>query len=630
LTRGIMESAEVARTPAGNGVPVPRVHDAFSVAAARRPDAVAVAAADGVLDYAQLERRSNQLAHRLRALGVTRETPVGLCLERSAALVVGALGILKAGGAYVALDPSYPEERIEFMLRDSGASTVIACPELAGPLAAAATAITLEPGSTALDNEPTDPVAADSNPGELAYVIYTSGSTGLPKGVLVEHSSLVNLVRWHHRAFSMTDADRSTLIASPGFDAVVWELWPALTAGASLHVPPDALRTDPMALRDWLVMEGITVGFLPTPLAETIIGLDWPATSSLRYILTGGDVLHRHPGPSVPFTLVNNYGPTEATVVTTSGVVPRDALGAVPSIGRPIDGVRVHIVDELLNAVQPGDVGELLIGGAGVARGYLNQPELTTARFVPDHFSEQASARLYRTGDLMRFRPDGELEFRGRVDEQIKVRGQRVEFGEIETILNTHSAVRAAVVDATRNLSGDQRLVAYLVPAEDGHCDPEVLRVHLARKLPSYMIPAEFVWLPELPMTSNGKVDRKALAMEGVGSLSRPADGSVPRNELEAVLVTIVAELLSLDAVGIDENFFLLGGHSLLGAQMIARIEERFGVELPLRDLFEKPTVAAMAHEIQRLLVADLDAMSDEEAERLTLVPPGCGGGGGH
>jgi amino acid adenylation domain-containing protein len=628
LARGMTGWADMGHTPAGNGEPLHRVHDAFSVAAARRPDAVAVSAPDGLLDYAQLERRSNQLAHRLRALGVTSETPVGLCLERSAALVVGALGILKAGGAYVALDPSYPEERIEFMLRDSGASIVIACPELAGPLAAAATAITLEPGSTTLDDEPADSVAADSNPGELAYVIYTSGSTGLPKGVLVEHSSLVNLVRWHHRAFSMTDADRSTLIASPGFDAVVWELWPALTAGASLHVPPDALRTDPVALRDWLVMEGITVGFLPTPLAETIIGLEWPATSSLRYMLTGGDVLHRYPGPGVPFTLVNNYGPTEATVVTTSGEVPRDALGAVPSIGRPIDGVRVHIVDELLNAVQPGDVGELLIGGAGVARGYLNQPDLTTARFVPDHFSEQESARLYRTGDLVRFRRDGELEFRGRVDEQIKVRGQRVELGEIETILNAHSAVRAAVVDASSNQPGEQRLVAYVVPADGAQPDPEVLRAHLARKLPSHMIPAEFVWLPELPVNSSGKVDRKALAMRAVGSLSSPADGSLPRNELEAVLVTLVAELLSLDAVGIDENFFLLGGHSLLGAQMIARIEDQFGVELPLRDLFEKPTVAEMAQEVERLLVAELDAMSDEEAERLTLVPHR--GGAGH
>jgi amino acid adenylation domain-containing protein len=624
------ESAEVAHTPAGNGAPVRPVHDAFSVVAARRPDAVAVAAADGVLNYAQLERRSNQLAHRLRSLGVTRETPVGLCLDRSAALVVGALGILKSGGAYVALDPSYPAERIEFMLRDSGASIVIACPELAGALAAAATAITLEPGSTALDNEPTDPVVADSNPGELAYVIYTSGSTGLPKGVLVEHSNLVNLVRWHQRAFSMTNADRSTLIASPGFDAVVWELWPALTAGASLHVPPDALRTDPVALRDWLVMEGITVGFLPTPLAETIIGLDWPATSSLRYMLTGGDVLHRYPGPGLPFTLVNNYGPTEATVVTTSGEVPRDALGTVPSIGRPIDGVRVHIVDEFLNPVQAGDVGELLIGGAGVARGYLNQPDLTAARFVPDRLSEQEGARLFRTGDLVRSRTDGELEFRGRVDEQIKVRGQRVELGEIETILNAHSAVFAAVVVATNNLSGDQRLVAYLVPADGAQRDPEVLRAHLVRMLPSHMIPAEFVWLPELPMTSSGKVDRKALAMHEVGTLSPPADGSLPRNELEAVLVTLVAELLGLDAVGIDENFFLLGGHSLLGAQMIARIEEQFGVELPLRDVFEKPTVAEMAAEVERLLMVELDAMSDEEAERLTREPLGSAPGAGH
>jgi len=552
------------------------------------------------------------------ALGVTRETPIGLCLERSAVLVVGALGILKAGGAYVALDPSYPAERLEFMIRDSGSRVVIARPSLARAVRGSATVIALDPGLTTLDTETSDPLSIDSRPDDLAYVIYTSGSTGLPKGVLVEHASLVNLVRWHNSTFSMSETDRTTLIASPGFDAVVWELWPSLTAGASLHVPPDDLRTDPVALRDWLVDNGITVTFLPTALAETVIGLDWPVRSSLRYMLTGGDALHRRPGTSVPFMLVNNYGPTEATVVTTSGVVPVDAFSdEVPSIGKPIEGVHIHIVDEDLNPVATGEVGELLIGGAGVARGYLNRPDLTTARFVHAGVGEQESVRLYRTGDLVRFRPDGELDFLGRVDEQVKIRGQRVELGEIETILNGQPGVRAAVVDTTKNPSGEQRLVAYVVPAEEAQRDPEILRKNLARKLPSHMIPVEFVWLPELPLTAGGKVDRKALAMPEVVSLSRPADGSAPRNELEAVLVTIVAELLGLDTVGTDQNFFTLGGHSLLGAQLIARIGDTFGVELPLRTLFDHPTVTDMAVEVEQLLVAELTAMSDEEAERL-------------
>jgi amino acid adenylation domain-containing protein len=623
--------------PDPTAVQTPRpqlVHELFAAQARRRPKALAVSAPDATLTYAELAHDSDQLAQRLRALGVTRETTVGLCLERSARLVVGALGILKAEGAYVALDPSNPQERLQYMLHDSEARAVVTTARLAAKLRAAGwtAVIALDADSTAAEKDSDGTSASGNGAHDLAYVIYTSGSTGQPKGVLIEHASLLNLVYWHRRAFALTEEDRGTQFASPGFDAVVWELWPLLTSGGSVHVPPEELRTDPASLRDWLVEQRITIGFLPTSLAETVMALEWPAATSLRHLLTGGDALRRYPRARLPFTVVNNYGPAEAAVVATSGVVPAVADGAAegtaaPSIGTPIDSVTVHVVDHSLRPVPAGEVGELLIGGAGVARGYLNRPELTAEKFVPDRFASE-TGRLYRTGDLVRVRADGQLEFVGRADEQVQIAGRRVELGEIAATLDRHPAVRRSVVIVAEERSGQKRLVACAVPSDAAHPDVETLRSSLATTLPDYMIPADIVWLTGLPMTVSDKVDRAALEqLIGTSILTGARSRSAPRNELEEALVAIVAELLGLDAVGIDENFFLLGGHSLLGAQMIARIEEQFGVELPLRDLFEKPTVAEMAREVERLLVAELEAMSDEEAERLMRVSQGQEGG---
>lgn len=604
------------------------VHELFATQAARHPDALAVSAPDATLTYGELARHSDHLAHRLRVLGVQRETTVGLCVERSAMLIVGALGILKAGGAYVALDPSNPRERLLYMLRDSGARAVISSARLAAELRADGwdAVVPLDAGLISGDGACADRPVSGTSLRDLAYVIYTSGSTGQPKGVLIEHASLLNLVCWHRRAFALTEVDRGTQIASPGFDAVVWELWPLLTAGASVHVPPDDLRTDPASLRDWLVEQRITISFLPTSLADAMMALEWPTQISLRRLLTGGDALRRHPRARIPFSVVNNYGPAEATVVATSGVVPAiaeetDEGTTAPSIGRPIDSVTVHVVDDSLRPVGAGEVGELLIGGAGVARGYLNRPALTAERFIPDRLGAD-SGRLYRTGDLVRWRLDGELEFVGRADEQVQIAGRRIELGEIAAALDRHPAVRRSVVIVAGKISGLKRLVACAVPVDDGHPDVETVRSFLATSLPDYMVPVDVVWLAELPMTVSDKVDRAALEQfVGARALTAVGGGAEPRNELEEALLAIVAELLGLPTVGIDENFFLLGGHSLLGAQTIARIEERFGVELPLRDLFEKPTVAEMAQAVERLLIADLEAMSDEEAERLTLMP---------
>jgi amino acid adenylation domain-containing protein len=607
-----------------------RVDELFAAHAAARPYAIAVSGPDETLTYGQLERRANQLAHRLRALGVDSDRLVGLCMERSAGLVVGALGILKAGCAYVALDPSHPKERLGFMLRDSRAKVLVT----GGPVAAQldtieAAVVALDTGRAELDLESTAAPVAGHAAGDLAYVIYTSGSTGAPKGVLVEHASLRNLIFWHRRAFAITEADRATQIASPGFDAAVWEVWPYLTAGASVHIPTDEVRADPVALRDWLVSERISVSFLPTALAEGVLTLDWPAELPLRYLLTGGDTLHRYPPPGLSFAVVNNYGPTEGTVVATSGVIsPSVHPASAPSIGKPIANVRAYVVDDQLNPVPMGTAGELLIGGDGVSRGYLNRPALTDEKFIRNPFGGKPGARLYRTGDLARQRSDGEIEFLGRVDEQVKIHGHRVELGEVSATLHRHSAVRSSVVVVGAHGSGERRLIAYVVPADGARPSTAQLRAHLAQHLPNYMLPAAFVCLEELPMTPNGKVDRAALPAPSGVNTAQPAESAGPGNELERVLETIVAELLELDRVGVDEDFFMLGGHSLLGAQLLTRIGDCFGVTMSLRSLFDNPTVAGMAAEVERLIVADLEAMSDDDAARLLAtsspMPSSC------
>ena len=595
------------------------VHERVAGQARRSPAAPAVWASDTHLTYGELDQRSNQVAHLLRAHGVSAGSVVGLCLERSAALVVGALGILKAGCAYVALDPAVPAARLEFMLRDSGAAAVLAG---ADPTrrkdGVAIPVIALGGGWAALGGQAIDPPPPAPVESKLAYVIYTSGSSGAPKGVMLEHAGLSNLVQWHQRTFELTQNDRCSQIASPGFDASVWELWPALASGASVHVPSDDVRGRPDKLRNWLVTERITVSFVPTPLAELLLALDWPSDTALRCLLTGGDVLHRHPEPGLPFAVVNNYGPSECTVVATSGVVPpcTDARFP-PSLGRAIDGVTMAVVDESLRPVQPGDEGELLIGGVGVGRGYVNQPDLTAERFITVGTGQNETSRMYRSGDLVRLGLDGELHFLGRVDSQTKIRGRRIELGEIAATLDACPDVSSSVAVAVEDGTGDKQLVAYVVACAGSDVDSASLRAHLAERLPEYMVPQAIVFLDELPMTANGKVDHAALPSAAQTS-SRTIPGALGvGTELEEHLAGIVSELLGLETVGLDDNFFLLGGHSLLGAQLIARIEDRFGVDLPLRKLFDAPTVAGMAVEVERLLIAEVAAMSDETVAEL-------------
>jgi amino acid adenylation domain-containing protein len=457
---------------------------------------------------------------------------------------------------------------------------------------------------------------AAASPEHLAYVIYTSGSTGKPKGVEITHASLLNLVSWHRRAFAVRPSDRASQVAAIGFDAAVWEIWPYLTAGACLHVPDESARSDPQALRDWLLSEGITVAFVPTPMAERLLALEWPAQARLRCLLTGGDTLHGYPPPGLPFALVNNYGPTECTVVATSGPVdPYDQAEQRPTIGRPIDGTTVQLLDDNLNPVPSGAPGELCIGGAGLARGYRNRPDLTADRFVTSPLDP--GARLYRTGDRARVLPDGRIAFLGRTDDQIKIRGYRIEPAEIDASLNECDGVAASAVVARDFGGGDKRLVAYVVLAGSERPTKGALQHALRASLPEYMVPSVFVGLERLPIGLHGKIDRSGLPEPSPANTLRDEQVEEPRTVVEKCVSELVEALLGVPQVGVDDNFFLLGGHSLLGTQLIAKICATFGVDMTLRDVFEAPTVSQLSAKIEKQIAAQIEILTEDQARDL-------------
>ncbi|HXO26083.1 MAG TPA: condensation domain-containing protein, partial [Thermoanaerobaculia bacterium] len=573
-----------------------RVHQRVAAVAASRPDAPAVVWPGGRLGYGDLAARAARLAGRLRRLGAAPEVPIALCLERSPELVTAALAVLRAGAAYLPLDPASPPERLAWLLADAGAPVLITSERrLAGlALPPGVAALVLEggePAGSAVEggdgaatgnladgsDEECDGIAngreVDDN---LAYVIYTSGSTGKPKGVGVSHANLLNLVEWHQRTYRVSAADRATLIASPAFDASVWEMWPYLTAGACLHVPDEEERAAPARLLRWLADAEVTIGFLPTPLAEALLGemagepagesgAPPPPRLALRALLTGGDRLRLRPAAGLPFALVNHYGPTETTVVATCGVVPPGADGAAPLPG-------------------------------------IGRPDMTAASFVPDAWSGVPGGRLYRSGDLARRRADHGLEFLGRRDQQVKIRGVRIEPGEVEAELATHPRLAAAVVLAHAESGAEARLVAWVVPRDPRHPDtaPDAaeLRAFLRQRLPEALVPSAFVALPALPLTVNGKIDRAALPAPEWTSQAAAAQYLAPRNADEEVLLALWSELLDAGAVeraGAAADFFALGGHSLLATQLLSRVRDAFGVELPVRSVFECPTVAAFA-----------------------------------
>ncbi len=561
------------------------VLDDFLSRVARAPDAIAVQDGGLRLTYAQLAGHASGLAARLAGRGAGPDDVVAVYADRSAELVVAELAVLLAGAAYLPLDPAHPAARTSEVLALSGAAAVIST----GPLLSAGAPVGDDPEIVDLASAPTAHHAIPARPddGTLAYVIFTSGSTGRPKGVAVSHGSLANLMRWRKQAYPLSPQDRTTLLCSPGFDVAVWDTWPTLAAGGTLVVPPAEVRASPPDLVAWLADEQISAAFLPTPLAEAVLDERWPSHTVLRMMHTGGSALHRGVPPGLPFTLVNLYGPAECTVgVTTTPVLPGGPVP--PPIGVPIDGVRCYVLDGL-EPVPDGEPGEMCLAGACVARGYLGDPAGTAGSFVPD--ITVPGQRMYRTGDKVRRRADGSFEYLGRLDDQVKIRGFRIEPGEVAAVLRQHPAVRESFVAAERSGSADPRLIGYVASG----ATPAELIGFAASRLPSYMVPAAIVTLPALPMTPNGKVDRAALPAPGRAAAGLAEVAAAQRTPAEGTVASIMARLLGGIQVGADDDFFALGGTSLLVGRLAAEISADLQVPVTLADLLRARTVAAIA-----------------------------------
>lgn len=620
------EQEELLRTWHGSRIDFPQkklVHQQFEESVGKFPEAAAVIHKGEQLTYRQLDQRANQLSAFLVANGVTRNRLVAVYMQRSLDVIVALLGILKAGGAYLPLDPELPPARIEFMLADARPAMVLSQQSLQDRLAGTGyRVICLDRDWADIEKHPVTSAEVNLAEDDLAYVIYTSGSTGSPKGVEITHRGLRNLVNWHNQEFSVTQTDRATQVANLSFDASVWEIWPYLAKGAQIHLLPDEVDLAPDRLVQWIGRAGITISFLPTPICETILDMDWPPETNLRILLTGGDRLQRRPSTRLPFHLINNYGPTECTVVTTSGeVLPEDEIDseqepALPDIGRPIMNVCVYVLDRHLNLVPVGIPGELFIGGAGVGRGYLNQPGLTGEKFIENPFDNGWSPRLYRSGDRVRYLGDGRLEYLGRFDTQVKVRGIRLELGEIESLLLAHPGVARAAVLQHENAHSQSNLVAYIESKGSLSIQPADLAAYLRARLPAQVLPGRFVFLEAFPLTTNQKIDRKALA-----SLPLPEDQTAPvdsgwrsaRTALESAMAGLWAEVLGITEIGIRDSFFELGGNSLSAIRLVSQIIDFFDIDLPLKALFTYPTIEELNSYLETAYTANMDLESAAE-----------------
>ncbi|WP_458110570.1 lichenysin non-ribosomal peptide synthetase LicA [Bacillus sp. PK6-013] len=582
------------------------VHELFEAQVLRTPDRGAAVYNGVKWTYKELNARANRLARLLIEKGARPEQRIGIMVKPSLEMAAGVLAILKAGAAYVPIDPSYPAERIGYVLKDSCAELLLTETNLAAPEEFSGETLLLDSmlSEEITKDDEVNPQAGTQSD-NLAYLIYTSGTTGQPKGVMVEHRSLVNLCYWHNDAFKVTEHDKSAKYAGFGFDASVWEMFPYWIAGAELHIIDEAIRMDITRLNQYFEENKITITFLPTQLCEQFMELD---NQSLRVLLTGGDKLKRIAKRS--YTLVNNYGPTENTVVATSTAIDPDE--GMLSIGKPIANTRAYVLGQN-NEVQPvGVAGELCIAGRGLARGYLNKPEETAKRFTEDPFVP--GERMYRTGDAVKWLEDGRLEYIGRIDQQVKIRGFRIELSEIEVQLARLSEVQEAVVTDIEDACGNKALCGYVVANEQ--LDTESLARKLAQTLPDYMVPSFWVQLKELPVTANGKVDRRALPQPDVEA--QTAEYKAPLTETEQLLADIWQEVLGIDRIGITDNFFALGGDSIKGIQMASRLQQH-GWKLEMKDLFQHPTIGELSAYVQ---AADDQPIDQNPVEgEVTLTP---------
>jgi amino acid adenylation domain-containing protein len=557
--------------------------------AALAPSRAAVRHGDAVVTYGDLAARSSALADHLACCGVGAGDRVVVCARRSADLVVAALAVMRRGAAYTPVDPAQPAARLDLMIRDSRARIVLV--ERAAAFGCDVPGVEVVP----IDSSPERPAPpVHLTPALPAYVIYTSGSSGVPKGTVLTHATLLNYCSWHCRRYAVSPDDRMAMLVSPAFDVSVAEIWPALVAGAALEVVDDDQRLDPRGLWAWFDRRGTTLMFAPTPLAEAFLAQE-SSPRALRAMIVGGEQLRRRPRPTHRFEVSNVYGPAEATVGTTEGEVEADHPDAtLPDIGRPIANADVYVLDEGGSLVPPGLPGELCIGGSGVGLGYQHRPDLTAERYVPDPFADRPGARMYRTGDLARTGAAGELEYLGRMDQQVKVRGHRVELGEIEWVIASEFGFEAVVVTAPESAELGRRIVAYVVPGGANLPDLVEVRERASRRLPDYMLPAAVVRLDALPLSGSGKVDRSALPDPPAAGIGAGRHGR-PTTAVEARVAAIWAEVLGVAEVGPEDNLFALGGHSLLVMEVADRLAEELGVEVELSALLVQPTVAGFA-----------------------------------
>jgi amino acid adenylation domain-containing protein len=575
----------------------------FDAQAARTPDAVAVVYGEERLTYRELDQRANRLAHRLMRLGAEPGVRVALCVERSVELVVGILGILKSGAAYVPLDPAHPPERLRFLVEDARCPLIVTLERFAGVLPeAGARLVLLDADADTIGAESADRPPVRATLDDVVTVFYTSGSTGRPKGSLSHGLGLVNLIHWYRGAAEIEPGTRVLLMTPFTFDASFKNIITPISYGGTL-VLADDFAQDLRKLLDTIERERAELAFTTPSLLYSIVALaradGYRQLSSLRRLFIGGEPTNLHKlrewfaSPACRCSLIHNYGPSECADATTSYTPSREALLACEPmpIGKPIDNMTTYVVNDALELQPDGVAGELCIGGIGVARGYLDRPELTAEKFVANPY--EPGRRLYRTGDRVRRRPSGDIDFIGRTDNQVKLRGIRIELEEIEAALNGHPSVRGAVVALHEDAAGEKRLVASVVAAGGMPLDVGSLRTFLKEQLPGYMIPAAFVEIDALPISPNGKIDRRALPTAAAAVRESPY--RAPRNAVEEVLAGFWSEVLTVEQVGIDDNFFDLGGHSLLATQVMSRVRDAFAVELPLRRIFEAPTVAELA-----------------------------------